>query len=189
MKLSGSGFGVIKGMWITLLNFFRRPITVQYPEQQLNQSKRIRGQEILWYPGKCTGCATCAKGCPQGNIEIVTSAGPDNKRAVEKFEIDTGRCMFCGLCVEACPYDALFMGRGYERGRYRRKELVTGKDAIQFSAERQPSGYYRPAIEKVLPKQSLLVLGDKSREEGGQTLQMLPLRKRGKKTVKGKAGR
>jgi len=177
LKSNGFGQGVLKGMWITLKNLLRRPITLQYPEETLEMSKRIRGNEILWYPGKCTACSTCAKGCPQGNIEIVTKAGPDNKRVVEKFEIDTGRCTFCGLCVEACPYDALFMGRAYERARYRRKELVTGTETIQFSEERQPSGYYRPGVEKFLPQQSMLILWDKDKAHGGQKLQILPLRR------------
>ena len=183
MKRSLPGTGIVKGLGVTIQNFFRRPVTSQYPEERLVMSRRTRGNEVLWYPSKCTGCATCAKACPQGNIEIVTTEGPDNKRVVEKFEIDCGRCMFCGLCVESCPYDALFLGRNSERARYRRKDLVTGKDSIQFSEDRQPSGYARPAIEATLPKQSLLLLWDKKREKGGQPLTILPLRRRGKKPV------
>ena len=60
---------------------------------------------------------------------------------------------------------------------------MTGKDSIQFSEDRQPSGYARPAIEATLPKQSLLLLWDKKREKGGQPLAILPLRRRGKKPV------
>ena len=36
--------------------------------------------------------------------------------------------MFCVLCVEACPYDALFMGSGFERGKYQRKDLLISVD-------------------------------------------------------------
>lgn len=184
MKSSGYGLGIIKGLGVTMKNFMRAPITSQYPEEKLNVSKRIRGNEVLWFAAKCTGCATCAKACPQGNIEIVTTPAPDNKRTVDKFEIDTGRCIFCGLCVESCPYDALFMGRNYERARHRRQELVTGIDNIQFSPDRQPSAFARPALEASLPKQSLLLYPEKERSKGGQKLSWLPLRRRARKSPK-----
>jgi ferredoxin len=54
--------------------------------------------------------------------------------------------MFCGLCVEACPYDALFMGSGFEQGRYSRKEMVIGLDQLR-QAEKNPSTYFRPQLE------------------------------------------
>lgn len=96
-------------MALTLKHLFRRPITTQYPEERLTTSRRIRGYELVWDKEKCTGCATCAKSCPQGAIQIVTSvSAEENKYEVEKFEVDTGYCIFCGLCVESCPYEALF---------------------------------------------------------------------------------
>lgn len=160
---------------VTLKNFFRPPITLQYPEEKLVTSRRIRGNELVWYLGKCTGCATCAKSCPQGNIEIVTRLGTENNYVVDKFEVDTGRCMFCGLCVESCPYEALFMGRSYERSVYRRRQLVLSKEALQLSEERQPSGYARPKVEALLPKQTLLLYWDR---EDGQKLHWFPWRKK-----------
>ena len=181
MKFEHYGIGIAKGMALTLKHLFRSPITVQYPEEKLVTSRRIRGNELVWFPLKCTGCATCAKSCPQGNIEIITrKGGPDqpNNYAVDKFEIDIGRCMFCGLCVESCPFEALAMGLSYERAAYRRNDLILDKEALTLSEERQPSGYYRPAIEATLPKQSLLIYGEKSREEGGQKLKFLPFSKK-----------
>lgn len=167
---------------VTIKNFLRPPITLQYPEEKLITSRRIRGNELVWYVGKCTGCATCAKSCPQGNIEIVTHfapvvppAGAGNEYVVDKFEVDTGRCMFCGLCVESCPYGALFMGRSYERATYRCRELVLTKEALGLSEERQPSGYFYPKIEALLPRQTLLLYWDR---EDGQKLCWFPWRKR-----------
>jgi len=177
LKFERYGIGIAKGLMVTLKNFLRPPVTLQYPEEKLITSRRIRGNELVWWVGKCTGCATCAKSCPQGNIEIVTHAGPENNYIVDKFEVDTGRCMFCGLCVESCPYDALFMGRGYERATYRRRELVLSKEDLGLSQLRQPSGYFRPKVEALLPKQTLLLYWDR---EDGQKLRWLPFRKRSK---------
>jgi NAD(P)H-quinone oxidoreductase subunit I len=176
LKFERYGIGIAKGMALTFKHLFRPPITVQYPEQKLNVSRRIRGNELVWLVDRCTGCATCAKACPQGNIEIVTHLGDENKYVVDKFEVDTGRCMFCGLCVEACPFDALAMGRSYERAQYRRRDVILSKEQLLISDIRQPSGYFRPGIEASLPKQSLLVFWD--REEGGQKLSWLGLSKK-----------
>lgn len=176
MKFERYGIGIAKGMALTFKHLFRPPITVQYPEEKLVVSRRIRGNELVWYPDRCTGCATCAKSCPQGNIEIVTHVGDENNYVVDKFEVDTGRCMFCGLCVESCPYEALAMGLSYERAQYRRGQLVLSKEELRLSDVRQPSGYARPKIEATLPEQSLLVNWD--REKGGQKLSLVPLSKK-----------
>ena len=164
MRFERYGIGIAKGMALTFKHLFRRPITTQYPEERLITSRRIRGNELIWDREKCTGCATCAKSCPQGSIEIITSIGEENNYIVEKFEVDTGHCIFCGLCVEACPYEALFMGYAYERARYRRGELILAKEGLLQSDERKPSGYARPKIEVALPQQTLLLDRDKVRK-------------------------
>ena len=164
MKFERFGIGIAKGLSVTLRHLLRIPVTTQYPEQRLTTSRRIRGNELIWDKEKCTGCATCAKSCPQGTIQIVTSvSAEENKYKVEKFEVDTGYCIFCGLCVEACPYEALFMGYAYERAKYRRSELVLAKEGLLASAERKPSGYFRPKIEASLPPQTLLLDGDRGK--------------------------
>lgn len=165
MKFERYGIGVAKGMALTLKHLFRHPITTQYPEQRLVVSRRFRGNELVWVPQRCTGCATCAKSCPQGNIEIVTHRNGENEYIVDKFEVDTGRCMFCGLCVESCPYDALFMGLGYERAKYRRGALVFSKEDLLMSAERRPSGYARPRVAELLPEQTLLLYRGRKEEK------------------------
>ena len=159
MKFERYGKGIAKGLTVTIRHLFRHPVTVQYPEQRLNTSRRIRGNELIWSKEKCTGCATCAKTCPQGVIEIVTSINPvENKYVVEKYQIDTGYCIQCGLCIEACPYEALFMGYAYELARYRRSELVQSKEDMMLElGEKQPSGYFYPEIAAKLPRQTLLV--------------------------------
>lgn len=161
MKFEHYGIGIAKGMALTFKHLFRKPITTQYPEERLTVSRRTRGNELVWDKERCTGCATCAKSCPEGCIEIITSRGEENNYIVDKLEVDMGRCIFCGLCVEACPFEALFMGYAYERARYRRQELVMDKEGLLLSGERQPSGYARPKIEAGLPRQTLLLDRDK----------------------------
>jgi len=74
-------------MGVTLKNFLKKPVTTQYPEEKLVVSRRNRGTELIWDIERCSGCATCAKSCPQGSIGIVTSG--------------SGRVM--APCREACP--------------------------------------------------------------------------------------
>ena len=147
------GLGLARGLVVTLKNFIRPPFTIQYPEERVPQHPRFRGEEFAWYEERCTGCASCAKYCPLGIIKIVTSPSetiPEegDKYRLDVFDIDIGRCMFCGLCVEACPYDALFMGSGFERGRYQRSELVITIDELREAVKR-PSTWFRPQLEKI----------------------------------------
>ena len=158
MKFERYGIGIVKGLTVTIRHLLRHPTVSQFPEQRLNVSRRIRGQELIWSRERCTGCGTCAKACPIGAIEIVTATNPsDNKYEVEKYQVDTGYCIQCGLCIEACPYDAVFLGYSYERAKYRRGDLVQANDELLESPGRPASGYFHPDIAEKLPEQTLLV--------------------------------
>lgn len=118
---------------------------------KIEQSPRFRGNEFTWYEDRCTGCASCAKYCPLGIIEIVTHPGgidvqEGESYGIDVFDIDIARCMFCGLCVEACPYDALHMGSQFERANYVRSNLVIPQNELVSNAKR-PSSWYRPQFE------------------------------------------
>ena len=158
MKFERYGIGIAKGLRVTIKHLLRHPVTSQYPEQRLNMSRRIRGNELIWDKEKCTGCATCAKTCPQGVIRIVTSvSAEESKYTVEEIEVDTGYCISCGLCVEACPYDALYMGYAYERAKYRRGNLIQTNEELLASEKRRRSAYMHPELREELPRQTLLL--------------------------------
>ena len=147
------GVKMLRGLLVTLKNLTKKPFTVQYPEQRLKQHPRFRGEEFVWYEERCTGCASCAKYCPLGIIKIVTDPSDTapkqgDKYRLDVFDIEIARCMFCGLCVEACPYDALFMGSGFEQGRYSRKGMVIGLEQLR-QGEKHPSSFFRPQLESV----------------------------------------
>lgn len=116
------------------------------------QHSRFRGNEFTWLETRCTGCASCAKLCPLGIIEIVTHPGgidvqEGESYGIDVFDIDIGRCMFCGLCVEACPYDALHMGTTFERAKYTRAELVIPMEELKATVK-TPSSWFRPQFEE-----------------------------------------
>jgi len=147
------GIAMVKGLMVTLRNFTKRPFTVQYPEERVKQHPRFRGEEFVWYEERCTGCASCAKYCPLGIIKIVTTPSETapaegDKYKLEVFDIAINQCMFCGLCVEACPYDALFMGSGFEQGQYSRKKMVISIDDLR-QADKKPSTWFRPQLEDI----------------------------------------
>jgi NADH-quinone oxidoreductase chain I len=162
---SRSGQGMAKGMWVVIQHLFaRKPITSQYPEQRLNVSRRIRGNELVWNEEKCTGCEICAKACHISAIQMtVDPVKVDKKNKVYTYEVDTGYCIMCGLCVEACPFKALYMGADFERAKYKRGDLKQTKEMMKDGPERHVSGYFYPDKAAARPLQTLLI--DKINEE------------------------
>ena len=138
------GLGIAKSMLVVLKRIMHQPITRQYPEETVPLKPRFRGYDFALLEDRCTCNAACAKACPHGCIDIVTHRDEDGRFEFDKFDIDVGKCMVCGLCVEACPYDALFMGAGFELATYDRWNAVVHKDDI---ANREHiSAYYRPPL-------------------------------------------
>lgn len=52
--------------------------------------------ELLFYPNKCIGCASCGASCAEGAHVLE-----------ESHLIDREKCILCGKCVENCPTSAL----------------------------------------------------------------------------------
>ncbi|HXG35716.1 MAG TPA: NADH-quinone oxidoreductase subunit I, partial [Dehalococcoidia bacterium] len=145
------GTGIARGMFLTLRHIFKKPFTVQYPEQVRNVPVDAR-TNLLWFEERCTGCSTCAQACPDGCILVQTSPNEDGTLNVERYEIDFRLCMFCGLCVEACPYDAIQAGGPFDDAAYDFNSLYRNKHKLTEMAQefllshdwRYPNGQKAP---------------------------------------------
>lgn len=117
----------MKGMKVTFINMFRKPITTQYPYEKRELREDYRGT-FIFNEEICTGCDACARICPSRCIYIETHRTPDKKLAIDEFTINFGLCCQCNLCVEACPVDCLFMVDNYEASTPERGGLLLTKE-------------------------------------------------------------
>jgi len=128
---------IAQGMSLTLRTMFKKPITVQWPEEQRPEPPRHRGRHILHrYDNgleKCIGCELCAAACPVGCIYVGPAENPKDhpfspgERYAERYEINLMRCIYCGYCAEACPTEAITLGPRYDLADYRREHTVVTK--------------------------------------------------------------
>ncbi len=149
------GWGVFKGMMVTLKNFltsyYRKPneggiFTVQYPEEREKEIENFRNFPFLVYdetPEKlrCVACGICERECPTKciHIEMATDAAGKPARKPAVFDIDYGLCMNCGMCEDVCPFDSIFMDHAFEvTATERQKGLLRGKEALA-----KPNSYFQ----------------------------------------------
>jgi len=121
---------LVTGFLTTLRHVFRKPITIQYPEERREPAARFRGLHALRrYPEsgeeRCISCCLCARICPTQCIRLVTSG--EDKKVIVEYDVDLGHCLFCGLCAEVCPEDAIVLSPQYEASYYRRGETILRK--------------------------------------------------------------
>ena len=109
---------------VTIKHIFKRPVTVQYPEEKLDVSERFRGL-LAYNPEICTACLSCERNCPNRCIKIKTQK-EDGKRVVEEYIYFAGRCMFCGICEDVCPTKpkAVILTKKYELADESRESLI-----------------------------------------------------------------
>jgi NADH-quinone oxidoreductase chain I len=129
---------LVTGFLTTLKHVFRKPVTIQYPEERREPAERFRGLHALrCHPEggeeRCISCCLCARICPTQCIRLVTSG--EEKKVIDEYDVDLGHCLFCGLCAEVCPEEAIVLSPRYEASYYRRGETILRKADLLRNGE------------------------------------------------------
>ncbi len=122
----------IKGMLLTLVSTFKKPVTDQYPNKPRPLQPRYMGFPALTWDYDivepfCTSCMVCIRDCPTQCMSATMKDNPlykedksPRKKIVDTFEINFNRCILCGICVEVCNFDAIVMSHEHEMSTYQR---------------------------------------------------------------------
>lgn len=126
---------LLTGMKVTLVEFFTKKVTEEYPDNRdtLVLAERFRG--TLSMPldeqgnNKCIACGLCQTNCPNDTIELTVETMTDpetgkSKKRLVSYQYDLGSCMFCQLCVNVCPTGAIAFDTKFEHAVYDKTKLV-----------------------------------------------------------------
>jgi NADH-quinone oxidoreductase subunit I len=140
---------IVGGMALTLKQFFRPKVTLNYPYEKAPLSARFRGEHALRrYPNgeeRCIACKLCEAVCPAVCITIEAEPREDGSRRTTRYDIDMTKCIYCGLCEEACPVDAIVEGPNLEFATETREELMYDKERLLANGDR-----WEPVLAKRL---------------------------------------
>ncbi len=132
---------IFQGMAITLSHFFKKEVTIQYPEVQRPVSDIYRGLHVLKRDDlgreRCTACGLCALSCPAEAITMIAAERKEDEMHLYReekyaslYEINMLRCIFCGNCETACPKEAIFLTERFVPSQTKRDKFIYGKDVL-----------------------------------------------------------
>ncbi len=131
---------LVKGLSVTLRNFFARKLTLRYPLERAPQSVRFRGlhAQRRYENGeeRCIACKLCEAVCPAMAISIESEQRDDGTRRTTRYDIDLTKCIFCGFCEEACPVDAIVETHIFEYHGEKRGDLYYTKPMLLAIGDR-----------------------------------------------------
>jgi len=133
-----------RAMGVTFRNFFRRPVTVQYPTVKRVYPDRFRGILALVYDKDtgeeaCIGCRLCEFICPPQVIKVEMLKA-EKRNFAKTFTLELYSCEFCELCVQVCPTDAIIMLKTFDLATADRRELLLDKDRLHaLGLQHEPS--------------------------------------------------
>lgn len=131
---------MLKGMRLTGKYFFKRKVTLRYPQETTPTSPRFRGLHALRrYPNgeeRCIACKLCEAVCPALAITIDSEKREDNTRRTTRYDIDLFKCIYCGFCEESCPVDSIVLTHVHEYHFENRGENIVTKPQLLAIADR-----------------------------------------------------
>ncbi len=131
---------LLRGMAVTIRQFFAPKVTLNYPEEKAPQSPRFRGLHALRrYPNgqeRCIACKMCEAVCPALAITIDSDVSEDGTRRTTRYDIDLFKCIYCGFCEESCPVDAIVETRIHEYHFENRGENIMTKEQLLAVGDR-----------------------------------------------------
>ncbi|MCX6021041.1 MAG: 4Fe-4S dicluster domain-containing protein [Chloroflexi bacterium] len=141
--------GVLKGLALTWKTTWRKPVTLQYPDERLPVQPRFWGfPGLLWDDATeepfCTGCQVCMRYCPTSAIRVTMRDNPRAKdgqskrrKMVEDFHLNLSRCIACNICVEVCNFDAIEMTWQHEQAGYAPDIVADLPMLFKFSVDKR----------------------------------------------------
>ena len=116
---------LLRGLSVTLRQFFKKSVTLSYPEEKLHALRRYpNGEE------RCIACKLCEAVCPALAITIESDVSDDGTRRTTRYDIDLFKCIYCGFCEEACPVDAIVETRIHEYHMEEPGQNIMTKDKL-----------------------------------------------------------
>ena len=152
---------LIVGFATTLKHIFKKPVTVNYPEQKVPMFPKYRGKQVLMRDEndleKCVACGLCSVACPADAIYLEAAENTGNVQAGPRYasvyQIHKTRCIFCGYCEEACPVEAIELTGLYDLTGLSREQMIFDKakllSVFDLTKDAEPMRFTNPPGSQV----------------------------------------